>query len=317
MAYQSDGTFHSHSLFHVTYETARLLGATLQGKATGGSTTTVVDDGTTSSIDLTQFPDDHFNQGTIWILEDSAAAAAEPEERFARVTDFTSSTGTVTFNALSNATASSDIYAIATSKYPLHKIKDSINGALADMGPLPYSDITTLDTTASQTEYTLPVTANMDLRQVYYRGRLGDSNDKRWIKIWSWDDSHTAAITTTNDNFLILPFQYVVGRDIRIDYMQTHPPLIDERDHLHSRVHLDLVIYEAAIRLLEWRDFEAGNDPSINRQLRRWTGDRGADGLTAIERVRSEHRIYQPPRQSKLMILGRRVPVDKFTVPGP
>lgn len=321
MAYKGDQTFHTASIVGISMEISRLLGETIRGRATGGTTTTLVDAGTgILSADLTTFADDHFNGGTLWLIKDAAEAAAEPEERLRRVSDFVGSTGTVTINTSWSASASAesgDTYAISTSKYPMHKIFDAINGALQDIGPLPYTDTTTLDTIASQTEYTLPVTTNMDLRKVWIQGRTNDANDNRWVEVRGWDVIYPLITADTADDILVLPFQYPSGRDIRLDYVQVQSPVYGERDHIHSKIHPSLIAYEAAVRLLEWREASAGNDPSVGIQLARWTEIRGADGLTKIERIRARHTIETPAKHSRLLILGRRVAEDQFTFPGP
>lgn len=316
MPYNSAGTYRTPSLFDATYRVARLLGGVTEGVATGGSTTTIVD-----TRILTQ-PNDFYNQGMAWILKDSAEAAAAPEEEFGEVTDFANSTNTATIGAVSAgsgapftaAAGSGDRYALTTGKYPPHQLISTVNAALQEIGPIETSDITTMDTATSQTEYSLPLAANADVRAVYLQGRTGDANDNRWEKIEGWTIRRTAIAT---QDLLILPFQYVTGRDIRVDYVQEHPELDDAGDHIREEVNLDLIVIEAAVLMLEWRDAQPGNDPNIEMQLRRLTEKRGADGLTKLERVRARHKPVVTPRQSKLLTLGRKIKVDQFTYPGP
>ena len=315
MPYDGSQAYQTPSLFFATYRVARELGAIQQGTATSGSATTLVD-----TRLLTQ-ADDFWNGGTVWII-DATSGAAAPEEQFAIVSDFVNSTSTVTVipgivttgNAFTATVDADDQYAISTSQYPLNELIWAVNAALHDIGQLETSDITTVDTATSQTEYSIPLAANKDLRAVYLQGRLNDANDNRWIPIQNYDIRRTATGTA---DLLILPFQYVTGRDIRLDYVQEHPELEGVGDHIADEVNLNHLVVAAAIRMLEWRDAQPGNDPNIERQLNRLTRDRGADGLTRLERVIASHKAVVTPRQSKLLILGRRVPVDKFTVPGP
>ena len=313
MPFNSGGTYRTPSLFDATYRVGRILDGVTEGVATGGSTTTIVD-----TRILTQ-ADDHYNQGMAWILRDSAESAAAPEEEFGEVTDFTASNDTATIGSVSAgsgdpftvAVAAGDRYALTTSKYPPHQLIMAVNGALQDILPTETSDITTVDTATSQTEYSIALAANKDLRKVWYQGRTGDTNDNRWIPIQNWDIRRTAVGTA---DLLILPFQYVTGRDIRLDYVQEHLELDDAADHISEDANFNHLVIEAAIRMLEWRDSQPGNDPNIERQLFRLTEQRGADGLTKRERASSSHKPVVTPRQSKLLILGRRVPVDQFRI---
>lgn len=302
------------TLHDATYRLARSLRGVTEGVTTGGSATTIVD-----TRILTQ-ADNFYNQGMAWIIRDSAESSAAPEGQFGEVTDFVNSTNTATIGSVSAgsgdpytvAVAAGDRYAISTSKYPPHQLISAINEALIDIGPIPIIDTTSIDTATSQTEYSLPLPAKLDLREVYYQGRTGDSNDNRWIKIDNWE----VRGAISGQDALYLPFQYVTGRDIMIVYLDEHPELDDAADNINERIHINLLLAYAQIHILEWRANRPGNDPSISKQLDRWLKP-GPDGLTKIERMAAENPTRAPHRQSNLMILGRRVPVDKFTVPGP
>jgi hypothetical protein len=290
MPYSSASAYISPTLHLATYRVARELGGVVEGVATGGSTTTIVD-----TRVLAQTAADFYNQGMAWILRDSSEGAAAPEGQFGEITD-DDGAGTVTVgdipagsgNPFTAAPAAGDRYAVTTSKYPPHQLISAVNAGL-------------------------PIAANMDLREVYFQGRTGDTNDYRWERLEGWTIRRTAIGTA---DLLILPFQYVTGRLLRLDYMQEHPELDDASDQISESIHLNSLVTEAAFRMLEWRDNQPGNDPSIERQLRRYI-DRGADGLNKIERARARHKIYAPPRQSKLLTLGRKIKVDQFTYPGP
>ena len=316
MPYNSSGAYITPTLFHATYRVARELGGVTEGVSTGGATTSVID---TRILALTAA--NHFNNGMAWVLRDSAEGAAAPEGEFGEISA-DDGAGTLTIRSATAgsgdpftvATAAGDRYAVTTSKYPPGQLISAVNAALQDIGPIETSDITTITSATSQTEYSLPIAANADLRGVYFQGRLNDTNDNRWNPIKNFTIRRTATGTA---DLLILPFQYSTGRLIRVDYVQEHPELDDASDVIKEEINLKHLVLEAAVRMLEWRDNRPGNDPSIERQLRRLTVDIGPDGLTRLARVRSMHKPVVTPRQSKILTLGRRVPVDKFTVPGP
>ena len=302
------------TLHDATYRLARNLSAVTEGVATGGSATTIIDTRILRQVD------DYWNQGMAWILRDSAEGSAAPEGQFGEITDFAASSDTATIGSVSAgsgdpftaAVAIGDRYALTTSKYPPHQLISAINGALIDIGPIQIIDTTTLDTTAGQTEYSLPLPAKLDLREVYYQGRTGDPNDNRWVKIENWE----VRGAISGQDTLYLPFQYVAGRDIMLVFLDEHPELDDASDNINERIHTDLLMAYAEIRMLEWRDAQPGSDPNIQRQLDRWLRP-GPDGLTRIERAAAKNPTRAAPRQSNLMILGRRVKVYQFTFPGP
>ena len=299
------------TLHDATYRLARSLGAVTEGVATGGSATTVID---TRVLALTAAS--HFNNGTAWILRDAAEASAAPEGQFGEISG-DDGAGTLTVRAATAgsgdpytaAVAIGDKYAVATSKYPPHQLIWAINEALIDIGPIPIIDTTTLDTTASQTEYSLPLGAKLDLREVYYQGRTGDANDNRWVKIENWE----VRGAISGQDTLYLPFQYIVGRDIMLVFLDEHPELDDAADNINERIHINLLLAYAQIHCLEWRASSSGNDPNIQGQLNRWQ-QIGPDGLSKIERMAARNPTHAPHRQSKLMTLGRRVKVDQFRI---
>jgi len=315
MPYSSSGSYRSATLADATYRVARELGAVTEGVSTGGATTSVID---TRILALTAA--NFYNNGMAWVLRDSAEAAGAPENEFGEISA-DDGAGTLTIRSVSAgsgdpftaATAAGDRYAVTTSKYPPHQLIAAVNTVLGEVGEVLVSDIASVTTASSQTEHSLPIAANMDLREVYFQGRTGDTNDYRWERLEGWTIRRTAIGTA---DLLMLPFQYVTGRLLRLDYIQEHPELDDASDKISESIHLNSLVTEAAFRMLEWRDAGQANDPNIERQMRRYTAP-GADGLSKLERARAKHQIYAPPRQSKLLTLGRRIKVDQFTYPGP
>src|SRR4030067_693345 len=75
------------------------------------------------------------------------------------------------------ATGLGDKYAIASKRIPHHVLVQGINNALFDLGTVQYTDTTSLTSASNQTEYTLPLAAKADLREVWQQGITTDSND--------------------------------------------------------------------------------------------------------------------------------------------
>jgi len=299
----------SQTLGEATYRVARALGIVTEGVATGGSTSTLID-----TRVLTQAVD-YWNGGTVWVLRDSAEGGAAPEGEFARVTAFSGGTDTATLGpvsagsgtALTASIASGDRYAIGKRRYPIHQIIQKVNEELVNMGSVAVTDTTTLDTTAAQTEYTLPLAAGKDLREVWIQGKVGDTNDNRWVLARNWYIQRTSAGT---QDVLVVPAQYVTSRDIKLVYADEHPMLDDASDAISDMVHMDRLVYGATTKLLMWRKQKVGSgDPTLNEQL--------AYYIAKDQEAKQKYPIRVPRRTPKLMIIDHLEGVnpDNFRVP--
>jgi len=290
------------TLFDATYRVATALGITTESIATGGSATTLED-----SVALTQ-ADDYWKGGTVWILRDSLEGGASPEGKYGKITAFATADDKATFATMTDSVASGDRYAIGKKRYPLEQLIRFVNDGLTDMGVIELTDITSLDTAANKTEYTLPDAASYDLREVALQGKLNDANDFQWetISPGRWDLQATAIGTGT---LLILP-QLPSGRDIKIVYVGEHPRLDDYGDEISESVHISRVVNAAVVKALIWRRQKIGmGDPTLLDQIQYFTSLMVRDEL--------RYPIRLPPRPTKLMIVGQQVKEDRFTYPGP
>jgi hypothetical protein len=214
----------------------------VEGVATGGSSVTIVDNVERVS---TSEPDDFWNLGTAFITYDAGGAGAAPQGEYFVISDFTSTTGTITLrNACSGTSdvAANDKYALLKKSISLNKfIIPSINSALMDIGAIPTYNSTAITPATSQTEYTLPSNA-WDIRQVF-EATNSDTNDNKWTEVFGWDvkwnDTGSAAT-------LILPHQPDTSLPLMIVYMAPHPALAIYSDKLNEQIHIDRVVYNAA-----------------------------------------------------------------------
>ncbi len=288
------------TLFDLTYKVAVALGAVLEGTATGGSTTTVVD--TVRRLEADGF----WTRGTVWILRDAAGGGAAPEREASVVSGFVQSTNTITVETpFTVAVAAGDKYAVAKRRYPLNILTQKINAALDAMGPIPITDYTTIPAIASgQSEYSLPLAAGMDLREVYY-SMVDDPDDHQWIPVLNWSVQESAVGTP---DLLILPGPfYRTGGPVKLVYMGLHPQLHLMSDKLSDSVHPDRVTVEAALLVAQWRlQKMGGSDPSLPDTMGRLDRE-----LVTLPENRP---ILAPAVQSALLIVkraGRRYPGDR------
>lgn len=282
----------TYTLFDLTYRVARELGLTQEGVATGGSTTSLVD-----TVMRTE-PDDYWNNGTIWVLRDAGGASAAPEKEYATISDFVSTTSTMTISALTAAIAGGDRYACMTKHVPLHVIIQKINQAIMDLGPIPYADITSITTAADQTEYTLPVAAKRDLIQVRIQLIDDDANDNKWRKLdgnWEVQQADPGAAPR-----LIIP-QYTAGYDLKLVYLADHPELQVATAVLSEYVPLERVIYPAVLACFEYRKQRTGWNT--------WD-DEIENYRQKVERVKIDKPVQRPPRDYRYHHTGGNMVVN-------
>jgi hypothetical protein len=275
----------TQTLFNIAYDLASALGIIGEGTATGGSATTVVD-----SINLTQ-TDDYWNGGTMFVLYDAGGAHASPEGKYSPVSDFVSSTYTATFTSVTDAVAVGDRYAIAKRRYPIGKIVEKINEALRALSTIEMTDTTTLDTLSDTVEYTLPVGANYDLRQVWTKGTSGDSD----IMVEGWFTEKSA---TGSGNKLILPFSIAAGSDIKLVYTSQHATVNVATDKIDDSINPHLLVCKAAVGCLMWRTQKSGDyTGQLGKQLNYFENE--------LLKMTSTAPVKLPTHTGKKLILSR------------
>lgn len=137
------------TLSSAALDIARIVTRVIEGTATGGSTTTLIDTAFAYKPDRVNVPaDDYYNGGTIWFLSGSLNGKS------AVVADWARATQTVTF-ATQTASASGAQYAICDLTYPRYVLWQAVNDALANIGGEDKYNISRT-TVADQMSYDLP-----------------------------------------------------------------------------------------------------------------------------------------------------------------
>lgn len=260
----------TYNLFHLTYRVARLLDGVLEGIATGGGATTIID-----TVNLTnQYPDDWFNLGTAWILRDAAGGGASPEGKYSKVTDFDKVSGTATIFTVTDAIGAGDRYALTNKRYPLDLMISKINEAL-DETPIKVVDTTTLTTAGSTTEYTLPAAVLDQSINVWIQGQ-DVAADNRWFR---WHDWYVQETGIGTQKKLVFRTQPPYAYDLKLEYIIPHPPLYVYTDKLDEQVNINRIALDAAHRCLLWKLDQPGDtDPDLARKV--------ADMENKLERAR-------------------------------
>lgn len=279
----------TYTLFDLTYRAARETGLVSESPATGGSTTTLID-----TVMLTQ-GNDYWNECPLWILKDAGGAGAAPEGELRRVSDFVLLTNTLTVDtAFSAAVAAGDRYAVGMPAVQQPVIIQKVNQALQELGTIPVTDTTTITIAANQREYSLPIAANQEIREVWLQQNSTDSNDNEWTRIYDW---HIQQSATGTADLLVLNRQLDTGYKLKVIYMAPHPAMYSSTDKLSEHVPVERVVLPAALYIMEyrktksrWSDWEA----EIARMERR------------VNDVMVKAPIYAPPRTDRLMYLDSR-----------
>ena len=272
--------------------------------ATGGTTETIVD----SDLGGT---DNDFVRGTMIVIRDAGGSSAAPENEFAEIIGYTSSTGTITgaSNAFTASPASGDTYGISNGKdYPHQQMIEEVNIALQALSDIPLID-TSITTAASQTEYALPVALK---RQPPYRVDLQmittDANNNQWKEIDRGRWEYVPAVGGSTA-LLIIRDQLPIGRLFRIWYKHEHTSVRIYSDIIYEGIHPERLVWETVYQALLWKNGQQPGDEGIIAQLQNAENKR-------IDAA-AEHTIWKPPRRSKLLIVKGAVEKDVFTVPGP
>lgn len=248
------------TLFDLVLRTARQLDVVVEGIATGGAVTTIVDNPNRAEAD------DYWNNGTALIIHDAGGAGAAPQSEYRMISDSASATWTITVGtAFSAAVGAGDRYGLIKKRYRLNKIEQAVNEAVSEIGPILIVDKTTLTTVDNQTEYNLPL-ADIDLRRVMIQGQNDDADDNQWQEVYNW--TVEAAATGTVD-ILRLPYAYPAGYDLMLEYVARHPALLNASDKLSESIHPDRVVFAAAHKLLTDYSDRTGRQPDFLNTLNR------------------------------------------------
>ena len=206
------------------------IGALEIRQATGGSTTTLVDSAKTTGSANT------YKGGFAIVLRDAGGANAAPEGEMATISNYSS--GTWTIGTITAAAASGDRFGVTKARFTLPEMIELLNKALRErIGNIVYVDTTTLDSTASQTEYTQSVDWKRNPLRIDMQTKTGDSNDNRWVRIW---DVREVPANPGSTGLFVLP-QLSSGYDLRVWYKSTHPAVNAYSDSIAEIIHPELV----------------------------------------------------------------------------
>jgi hypothetical protein len=211
----------------------------LDGVATGGSTTTIVD-----TLVANKFPQSKF-VGWVAFLSTTTDGLA-PQSQYSTLSAWTTA-GTATMPAVTVAVGAGDTYSFANAKQsiPLQTLIKLCYDGLTALGRIHYIDasITTLDNTK---RYTLPIaTKGTRPRKITLR----DATTYAVTSAPAWDIEPAAPGSTET---LVFESEPDVNLKIVIDYLIQHPALTVYSSNVSENVHDELAVAYCMEKAMHW-----------------------------------------------------------------
>ena len=243
----------SYTLFESTLDLVRVLTSVKEGAATAnGTTATLID----SSMG-TDYPDDHWNNGTIWVPLRGAVAA-----QYKRVTDFVQTSYTLTFDALTTSIASGDAYRVAPKEFPLSILIQKVNAALRSLGPLP--TVTTISAVANQLEYTNTTSTIFDEEIIAVEIGTGSVNPYGWTPHYHWSQ----VMESPRKFKFHYGYEPAEALPMAITYLKPHSEISVETAVINAAVDPERLKWSAALECWRWKQKQQhGNDGTIKEAL--------------------------------------------------
>lgn len=243
MAYSKD----RYQLSHLLQDAWTRMGQLKRWNVTGGSTTTVVNTDWALGEEPT-FEDDDTTLifGTAIVLQDAGGAGAAPEGEFGMITDYDSSSSTLTMDAITSAVASGDRVGTASPMFPLEDMVNLANIALRKLGYIDLVD-TSLVSSGGITEYTMPVGVQQRPSRVRLQSGT-ETGDNDWEEIQGWSVIPATAGTQWT---LVIP-ETVAGYQIELLYRGIHPKLTAYDSEIQTAIHPEVAVSALVAEAYQW-----------------------------------------------------------------
>jgi hypothetical protein len=247
MAYNPSGFQLTHLLQDVWYRMGQLRTWTI----TNGSATTVINT-LWAGVEEPIFEDDDPSliYGTVVVVKDAANAA--PEGEMGMITDYDSSSQTITMETLTAAVASGDKVGIASPLFPFQDMLRLANIAIQKLGDVMVPD-TSISIVAGQSEYLLPATIRSKPISVR-RQTVQDANDNRWVPVEGWDVIPQAVGSQLKLTLPAIPVNY----SLEIIYRGLHPDVTAFDSEILGLIHPELAACSLIAEAFQWYNNQVG-----------------------------------------------------------
>lgn len=205
-----------YQLTHLLQDAWGRLGQLSTWAATGGSATTSINTAW-AGVEDEVFEDDDAGliYGSVVVTESTDNAA--PEGEIARITDYDSSSQTITHDTLSASVQSGDRIGIVSPLFPYEDMKRMADLAIRKLGKLDLID-SSIVVVAGQTEYTLPIRSAPKAVKMRTNAASGDYKSE-FIQPWSVKPATAGGFWT-----LVVP-DLPSGYVLELLYEDFHPKL--------------------------------------------------------------------------------------------
>lgn len=239
-------------LTHLLQDAWYRMGQMKRWTATGGSATTVVNT-TWAGVEEPIFEDDDpaVIYGTVVVLKSTDGLA--PEGQAGMITDYDSSTNTITMETLTAVVGAGDKIGIAAPLFPYEDMIELANVALQKLGDIDIVD-TSIVVVAGQTEYNLPAAINERPIRVRRQG-VQVSNNNQWENVIGWD---VIPQTTGAQWKLVVPDTIAPNYSLEVVYRDSHPTLTAFDSIILDTIHPELAVCAVIAEAYQWYNNQLG-----------------------------------------------------------
>lgn len=211
----------------------------VDGVATGGSATTIVDTGLTTK----PFTENRFKDWIAFISRSTDGLS--PQSKFGIATAYVKSTGTITIPTVTDAVGAGDEYAVCKPDIPLYTLIKLCNDGINDLF---YAAVDTSLTSSSGTvRYTLPVALKgLQPYNVYLR----DPSDYTLYNAPNW---HIETAAPGSAETLVFKWAPWDAKTIVVDYKSLHPQLTVYSSSVSEKIHPRLALAACVERAWHWK----------------------------------------------------------------
>lgn len=240
-----------YQLTHLLQDAWMRMGQLRRWNVTGGSQTTVINTDWAGVEEQTYEDDDPaLIYGTVVVIKSTDGLA--PEGEMAMITDYDSSSQTITMDSLSAAVGVGDRVGTASPLLPLEDMIELANLALMRLGEIDLVD-TSLSVVANQTEYSLPANINHPVA-VHVQG-FDASGNNLWRPVQGW---FILPATTDSQWTLIVPDHLSANMNLMIEYRAPHPTLTAYDSTILGTIKPELAVCALVAEAYQWYNNQVG-----------------------------------------------------------
>lgn len=213
----------------------------VNGIATGGTATTIVDSGLITK----PFTENKFKDYIVFITRTTDGLT--PQGKYGIATAYVKSTGTITIPTVTDAVQVGDRYSLCKPDVPLYTMEDLCNDGLRYLGGVDAWD-TSLITAAATLRYTLPIAAKgLRLRSLYLRN---PSNTFITCEAPNYDVENSVGGSQPT---LVFKSQPLSNMTIVFNYIGDHPTLTAYNSYVNEKIYDQLAIAACIEQYYGWR----------------------------------------------------------------